>query len=113
MAQLTCGAALSVSKVKEEAGRIHVAWLGQPASSQWGSWAARGRWERAYAVEPKEGAARARLQGEGREKGQAGQKPGKETFSFDFVFLLFQNYFQNFSKEFEFILNFSRNHSPQ
>ena len=48
-----------------------------------------------------------------REKGQAGLKPGKETFSFDFVFLLFQNYFQSFSKEFEFILNFSQNHSSQ
>ena len=55
------------------------------AKEPWGartlaeSGVARGRWERACAVEPKEGTARARLQGEGREKGQAGQKPGKET----------------------------------
>jgi hypothetical protein len=42
-----------------------------------------------------------------------GRKKGRDILSFDFVFLLFQSYFQNISKEFEFILNFRQNHSSQ
>ena len=116
MARLTCGPGSSAIGERGEGGvrallGQKVGWSNMPKGRRGASHG--GRWERAYAVEPEEGAARARLQGEGREKGQVGQKPGKETFSFDFVFLLFQNFFQNFSKEFEFILNFSRNHSSQ
>ena len=85
------------------AGKVGAGLLGGAERGSCSGWAAgREERERPSSVEPKE-----------REKGQAGQKPGKETFSFDFVFLLFQNHFQIFSKEFEFILNFSRNHSSQ